>query len=121
MALTLRPYQRAATEALHGYFDGSTGNPLVVMPTGTGKGVVIAAFIQGAIAAWPDTRVLVLTHVKELIRAELPRPCCAPGPTPRPASTPPACPAATSGPRCCSPASSPSTATPTRSSAATWC
>jgi DNA repair protein RadD len=38
------------------------------MPTGTGKSMVIAGFIREAIAAWPDTRVLVLTHVKELIQ-----------------------------------------------------
>ncbi|WP_135470520.1 Hint domain-containing homing endonuclease [Crenalkalicoccus roseus] len=33
----------------------------------TGKSVVLAAFIREAIAAWPETRILVLTHVKELI------------------------------------------------------
>lgn len=68
MTLSLRPYQRAAIEALYDYFGGYTGNPLVVMPTGTGKSVVIAGFIREAIAAYGDTRVLVLTHVKELIQ-----------------------------------------------------
>jgi DNA repair protein RadD len=68
MTFSLRPYQHAAIEALYGYFGASAGNPLVVMPTGTGKSVVIAGFIREAIAAWPDTRVLVLTHVKELIQ-----------------------------------------------------
>jgi DNA repair protein RadD len=68
MSLSLRPYQRAAVDALYAYFAGSTGNPLVVMPTGTGKSVVIAGFIREAIAAYGDTRVLVLTHVKELIQ-----------------------------------------------------
>ncbi len=68
MTLSLRPYQRAAIEALYDYFGGNTGNPLVVMPTGTGKSVVIAGFIREAIAAYGDTRVLVLTHVKELIQ-----------------------------------------------------
>ena len=37
MTLSLRPYQRAAIEALYDYFSASSGNPLVVMPTGTGK------------------------------------------------------------------------------------
>ena len=68
MTLSLRPYQRAAIDALYDYFGGNTGNPLVVMPTGTGKSVVIAGFIREAIAAYADTRVLVLTHVKELIQ-----------------------------------------------------
>lgn len=68
MSMSLRPYQRAAIDALYDYFGGATGNPLVVMPTGTGKSVVIGGFIREAIAAYADTRVLVLTHVKELIQ-----------------------------------------------------
>jgi DNA repair protein RadD len=66
--LQLRPYQQAAIDALYGYFSVHTGNPLVVMPTGTGKSVVIARFIREAITAYAETRVLVLTHVRELIR-----------------------------------------------------
>jgi DNA repair protein RadD len=68
MTLSLRPYQRTAIEALYDYFAASVGNPLIVMPTGTGKSVVIAGFTREAIAAYGDTRVLVLTHVKELIQ-----------------------------------------------------
>ncbi|QYU70328.1 DEAD/DEAH box helicase family protein [Leptolyngbya sp. 15MV] len=68
MTISLRPYQRAAIDALYDYFAGNTGNPLVVMPTGTGKSVCIAGFIREAIAAYADTRVLVLTHVRELIQ-----------------------------------------------------
>ena len=49
MTLSLRPYQRAAIEALYDYFAGNTGNPLVVLPTGTGKSVVIGGFIREAI------------------------------------------------------------------------
>ncbi|MBY0331737.1 MAG: DEAD/DEAH box helicase [Acetobacteraceae bacterium] len=68
MTLSLRPYQRAAIEALYDYFSASSGNPLVVMPTGTGKSLCIAGFTREAIAAYGDTRVLILTHVKELIQ-----------------------------------------------------
>jgi DNA repair protein RadD len=66
--MLLRPYQRAAIDALYDYFSGNAGNPLVVMPTGTGKSVVIASFIREAIHAYPETRILMLTHVKELIQ-----------------------------------------------------
>ncbi|MBX9594811.1 MAG: DEAD/DEAH box helicase, partial [Roseomonas sp.] len=66
--MELRPYQRAAIDALYDYFAGNTGNPLVDLPTGTGKSVVIAGFVKEAVAAWPDTRILMLTHVKELIQ-----------------------------------------------------
>lgn len=37
------------------------------MPTGTGKSLVIADFIKGAITRYPTTRIMMLTHVKELI------------------------------------------------------
>lgn len=68
--MQLRQYQRDAIDSLYTYFGGpkGDGNPLVVMPTGTGKSVVIAAFLREAIEGWHDTRVLVLTHVKELIQ-----------------------------------------------------
>lgn len=68
MTMNLRPYQTAAIEGLYDYFGRETGNPLVVMPTGTGKSVVIAGFVREAIASYPSTRILMLTHVKELIQ-----------------------------------------------------
>jgi DNA repair protein RadD len=68
MTITLRPYQRASIDALYNYFGASNGNPLVVLPTGTGKSICLAAFIREAIEAYPDTRILMLTHVKELIQ-----------------------------------------------------
>lgn len=65
--LTLRPYQQEAIDAIYGYFAGAKGNPLVVIPTAGGKSLVMAAFIEGVLKAWPDQRVLVVTHVRELI------------------------------------------------------
>jgi DNA repair protein RadD len=66
--LELRPYQRAALDAVYAYWTHSQGNPLVVLPTGTGKALCIAKLVQEAVTGWPDTRVLMLTHVKELIQ-----------------------------------------------------
>ncbi|MCX7380081.1 MAG: DEAD/DEAH box helicase family protein, partial [Alphaproteobacteria bacterium] len=57
MSISLRPYQRAAIDALYGYFATDTGNPLIVLPTGTGKSLCIAGFIREAITAYADTRV----------------------------------------------------------------
>lgn len=65
--LTLRPYQQAAITSIYGYFQNSTGNPLVVIPTAGGKSLVMAAFIEGVLKAWPDQRILIVTHVRELI------------------------------------------------------
>ena len=55
MTLALRPYQRAAIDAIYGYFAASAGHPLVVMPTGTGKSVVMAAFIRRPSPPGPTT------------------------------------------------------------------
>jgi DNA repair protein RadD len=65
--IDLRPYQRASIDALYDYFMRESGNPLIVLPTGTGKSVVIAEFIRGVFEAWADSRVMMLTHVRELI------------------------------------------------------
>ena len=66
----LRGYQERAVEAIYRYFEKNKGHPLVVMPTGTGKSLTLSAFVKSAIESWPDTRVLVLTHVKELIEQD---------------------------------------------------
>lgn len=65
--MQLRPYQQESIDALYSYFERWDGNPLIVLPTGTGKSVVIAEFLRGACEAWPDTRAVMVTHVKELI------------------------------------------------------
>lgn len=61
----LRWYQEEAVSALLNY--NYAKNPLVAMPTGTGKSVVIAEFIKRALELYPTTRILMLTHVKELV------------------------------------------------------
>jgi DNA repair protein RadD len=67
MTLQLRSYQRAAIDAIYGYFDAHDGHPIVVIPTAGGKSLVAAAFIQEVLAQWPDERIIILTHVRELI------------------------------------------------------
>ncbi|CAB4122507.1 SSL2 DNA or RNA helicases of superfamily II [uncultured Caudovirales phage] len=68
--IELRPYQRAAIDGLYAYFSEKDGNPLIVLPTGAGKSLTMAAFIKEAIEAYPSTRILLLTHVKELIEQD---------------------------------------------------
>lgn len=62
-----RDYQSFAVASLYDYFSKHTGNPLIAMPTGTGKSVVIALFLHSIYAQFPRQRVMILTHVKELI------------------------------------------------------
>lgn len=66
--MQLRPYQQKAIDALFAYFnDNATGNPCLVLPTGAGKSHVVAAFCKTVVQTWPDQKILMLTHVKELI------------------------------------------------------
>ena len=62
-----RSYQVEANQAIFNYFTHNTGNPVVAMPTGTGKSVVIAMFCWQVVWQYPGQRIIVLTHVKELI------------------------------------------------------
>lgn len=63
-----RWYQTEAIDAPFIWFETHpVGNPLIAMPTGTGKSVVIAKIIQRAVQGWPGTRIIKLTHRKKLI------------------------------------------------------
>jgi DNA repair protein RadD len=66
--ITLRDYQIEAVNSIYGYFAKTKGNPVIAMPTGTGKSVVISGFLQSIFKQWPNQKILILTHVKELIR-----------------------------------------------------
>lgn len=63
----LREYQQEADDATFKAICRPGIHPLVVEPTGTGKSIQIAAFVQRILKDWPHVRFLVLTHVKELI------------------------------------------------------
>ena len=64
----LRPYQHKAITQLYDWFERNpTGNPCIVLPTGSGKSHIIAHLCHDMLTTWPETRVLMLTHQKELI------------------------------------------------------
>ena len=64
----LRDYQQKALDDLYKWFaKNPTGNPCLVLPTGSGKSHIIAALVKDAVQNYSGTRVLMLTHVKELI------------------------------------------------------
>jgi len=62
MSVTLRDYQQQAVDAALNHFRQSTDSAVLVLPTGAGKSIVIAELARIA-----KGRVLVLTHVKELV------------------------------------------------------
>jgi DNA repair protein RadD len=55
-------------EALDAHLCSKTTNPCVVLPTGSGKSLVMAWLIQRWKADFPPLRVCVLAHRKELVR-----------------------------------------------------
>ncbi len=66
--MELRPYQKEAVASVFNYFaEGGEGNPVLAMPTGTGKSLVLAKLMEITLRSWPDQRTIMLTHVKELI------------------------------------------------------
>lgn len=66
--MQLREYQTRALEMLYSWFEKNrTGHPVLSMPGGSGKSVVIASLAKEALQNWPETRILMLVHSKELI------------------------------------------------------
>lgn len=64
-----RWYQNEAEYSVFDYFEsGKRGNPVIAMPTGTGKSIVIANLIRRIFSMYPNQRVMMLTHVKKLIQ-----------------------------------------------------
>jgi DNA repair protein RadD len=69
--MRLRDYQEAAVDKLFDYFMQFDGDPIIALPTGTGKSLVIAEICRRALTQYPDTKILKLTHVKELIQQNM--------------------------------------------------
>lgn len=63
-----RAYQVEAVDCIFNYFGEKAGNPLVVMPTGVGKSLVHAMFIERALKQYPTCRIISATHSKILIK-----------------------------------------------------
>ena len=61
-----RPYQSEAVEAVYEHLRTKDNNPCVVLPTGTGKSLVLAQIAKDSVEKW-NGRVLLLAHVKELL------------------------------------------------------
>jgi superfamily II DNA or RNA helicase len=61
-----RWYQQQANDAAWQYLATQTGNPLIVLPTGAGKSLVIAMLCRQALEF--GAQVIVLQHRKELIQ-----------------------------------------------------
>lgn len=68
MAFQLRDYQVKAVDSLFSFFEtNNEGDPLIAMPTGTGKAVVIADFLKQTYHRYGPQKILIPTHVQELV------------------------------------------------------
>ena len=67
----LRPYQAPIAEKVFTYMKNNPSkHPLVAAPTGSGKTVILSDLILKAVTKWPDTQVLVLSHVREILEQD---------------------------------------------------
>ena len=67
--MALYDYQQKTVDMLWDWYGEGVGvNPCIVLPTGAGKSYVVAEICRRALSEHPNTRVLMLTHVKELIK-----------------------------------------------------
>jgi DNA repair protein RadD len=65
--IELREYQSRALSMLYDWLGKNTGHPCIVLPTGSGKSIVIAELCRKAITEWPETHIVMLTRSVELI------------------------------------------------------
>ena len=63
--ISMRPYQQAGREKIHAEWDAGRRSTLLVLPTGTGKTIVMAAVAEDQVLA--GQRVLILAHRGELL------------------------------------------------------
>ena len=66
--MQLRDYQQRAIDAVYDYFGTANGDPIIIAPTGSGKSVIIGALCREVIGTFPHQRILVLSHVRELLQ-----------------------------------------------------
>lgn len=66
----LRDYQRKAIEDTYEWLGKNGGNPCIVAPTGSGKSWIIAGLCEDIMNRWKQSRIIVLSHVKELLQQD---------------------------------------------------
>ena len=67
MIKQLRDYQKQAIIKTYQWLSKNEGNPCIVAPTGSGKAWICAGLCEDVLHNWPGKKILVLSHVKELL------------------------------------------------------
>lgn len=68
--IKLRWYQEEAVDATVEYFDDFDGHPVVVVPTGAGKTIILCEMANQFMTDYPGAKILVLSHVKEILQQD---------------------------------------------------
>lgn len=68
--LRLRDYQPEAVQSVYDAIIAGFKAPIIAMPTGTGKSFTLAHGIYRTCSEYPQTRHMVLAHVKELVEQD---------------------------------------------------
>lgn len=65
--MLLRDYQEEAVSRTFNWLMATSCNPMVVVPTGGGKSLIIAELMRRLRLQQPSSRIILATHVRELI------------------------------------------------------
>ena len=66
--MNLRPYQHDAINSLYWHWkENAKSNVVLQCPTGSGKSVILAELIRDVLRRRKDARILVLSHVREIL------------------------------------------------------
>lgn len=66
--MELYDYQQRTLDDLDKWFQThQTGNPLIVLPTGSGKAFVSSTLVKNTMSQWPFLRMALITHSSKLI------------------------------------------------------
>lgn len=65
--MILRDYQTAASQAADNAMRQGQSGFCLIVPTGGGKTIIMADMVHRWLTQWPETRVAVLAHTKELV------------------------------------------------------
>ena len=66
--MKLRDYQQRTIDVLFNWMkQHRRKHPCLVLPTGSGKSIIVAEICRKGIELWPGVKILMMTHQKELI------------------------------------------------------
>lgn len=68
--IELRDYQISAISQLESWLDVNEGNVCLCIPTAGGKSFILAEFFKRRLGEDPESRLLLLTHQKELVEQD---------------------------------------------------